>query len=101
MSKKRKFCSQCGAPLEETDRFCPVCGAKVDDIIAPDQKKSPTKKAPIQSPDETEMKSTDGFLTEKITIHAQKSSKNMNEFRIFQDYHLHKFQMISTYRVYN
>ena len=26
-----KFCKQCGAPLEEDERFCPNCGTQVRD----------------------------------------------------------------------
>ena len=32
MREKQRFCSECGAPLEENDHFCPVCGAKVVDV---------------------------------------------------------------------
>ena len=46
MNTKSKFCSECGAPLEESNRFCPICGAKVIDLDASVLKKSPTKKAP-------------------------------------------------------
>jgi len=24
------YCTKCGAPLKEEDKFCPVCGARVD-----------------------------------------------------------------------
>ncbi len=44
---KPKFCSECGAPLGENDRFCPVCGAKVVDMNNHSKKKFPTKKKPI------------------------------------------------------
>ena len=48
MSRKQRFCSECGAPLEENDHFCPVCGSKVMDAGESDQKKSPIKKAPTE-----------------------------------------------------
>lgn len=30
MDDDRKFCTQCGAVMEEGDQFCPSCGAKAD-----------------------------------------------------------------------
>ncbi len=50
MNTKPKFCSECGAPLGENDRFCPVCGAKVVDADEPDHKKTPRKKVPTPPP---------------------------------------------------
>ncbi len=26
------YCTKCGAPLKEEDRFCPVCGARVSKV---------------------------------------------------------------------
>lgn len=47
---KPKFCSECGASLEENDHFCPVCGTKVVYVYESDQKKAPAKKAPTPPP---------------------------------------------------
>ncbi len=45
MSSIPKFCSKCGAPLEESDRFCPVCGIKIPDFNEP-KKNEPAQKKP-------------------------------------------------------
>ncbi len=44
-STKTKFCSECGAPLDEDALFCAECGAKVEDIKTY-RKKSPINKEP-------------------------------------------------------
>lgn len=43
MSTKSKFCSGCGATLEEGARFCGVCGMKVIDADEHTQKKTSIK----------------------------------------------------------
>ncbi len=77
MSTKQKFCSECGAPLEESDRFCPVCGAKVV-VDEPDQKKSPTKKVPNPPPVENENRSTDDAQSEN-PLPRPKSTKKIQQ----------------------
>lgn len=43
---KSKFCSECGAQLEQNDLFCPICGEKVAELYDPTRKKYPTKRKP-------------------------------------------------------
>jgi len=45
-SRQTKFCSECGVPLEQNDRFCPICGTKVIDVNEPKKKQSQIKKDP-------------------------------------------------------
>ncbi len=68
MSTEQRFCSECGAPLEENDHFCPVCGAKVVDMSSHSKKKSPTKKAPNSPPPENKKRSTDDTQSEKSKL---------------------------------
>lgn len=67
MSTKSKFCSGCGTPLEEKNRFCPTCGMKVINEDEHNQEKPSIKKAPsprekpvesIREQDSTSIKDT-------------------------------------------
>ena len=55
MNSISKFCSECGAPLEEDARFCGECGATVTDL--PDSNESKLEQEKIESsPREAEKK---------------------------------------------
>ena len=74
MVTKQKFCSECGAPLEENNHFCPACGAKIIDVDKSDQEKSPTKKVASTTPVENKKSSTDDAQSEKTTTHTHKTT---------------------------
>ena len=79
MSIKQKFCSECGAPLEENDRFCPVCGTKVIDEDENDERKPSSKKTPHSPVPENEKRSTDDAQSKKTTTLFSEPTKETGQ----------------------
>lgn len=83
MSTKPKFCSECGAPLEENDHFCPVCGAKVMNEDESYQKKSPIEKKLGPTTEENKKQSTDDAQSEKIITPSSEQDKKKSKFKLW------------------
>lgn len=79
MKVESKFCSECGALLEENDHFCPVCGAKVAGLSEQKLKKSPKQKAPSPPAPKNTMRSIDDSRSKKNTEIPPKSEKEMGQ----------------------
>ncbi len=93
MSIKQRFCSECGAPLGENDKFCPVCGTKVLELDTLEETKSPTENV-------SNSVSVDDTIQEEVIPPTSPKKKKRNNFKRWLILPLGTIMAYSLYIVY-
>ena len=80
-----KFCSKCGAPIEEGGKFCSSCGAKIVESSAPNQNEV-TKDVPPAPNDESSAPNQNDFFVDDVGVEAMflKRTGRLNRLRFIQ-----------------
>lgn len=67
-----KYCTKCGAPMNDDALFCPKCGTKVEEVVEEIITPQPVEEKPVANEDAP--KTNAKIKGQKIPLHEQKVS---------------------------
>lgn len=68
-----KYCTKCGAPMNDDALFCPKCGTKVEEVVKNNADQVAIEEKPIETNEQPE-KNKGKIKGQKIPLHEQKVS---------------------------
>lgn len=76
-----KYCTKCGAQMNDDALFCPKCGAKVEEVVVEEPAPQPVEEKPTEQPiqekpvaNEEAPKTNAKIKGQRVSIHEQKVS---------------------------